>query len=379
MRQFFLSGMCVVGFSMLIGCGSKIDGQIQQSVQANLDARNIAEWETSAAHPQALFQEWRGDAEKSLDEKVKTVKAVCEQLIKLDGVALTIFEKEIRDTENADLLDGCKDDLLQKINEHFFAERKSLNVKADVANATPSANSFKFPEVVAKRDYSNGYLVYSGDVGKKELVLSFDDGPSAQYTRSILQSLKEVNAKAHFFELGKSVRANPELTKMVAANGHMVGSHTVSHRCIGNFKECGKSNGGRQLSFESAVAEIKGGHQAIFDVLGFVDPIFRFPYGASSAQLREFLKENSTGEYFWSIDSEDWRAQSNEHLLKNTLAQIDARGRGVVLFHDIQRRTAEIMPQFLKEVYSRGYTTVLLQPMDSNAKYNSKLVKRKLP
>ena len=182
-----------------------------------------------------------------------------------------------------------------------------------------------------------------------------------------------------FFALGKSVRANPDALKQVAADGHTVGSHTVTHRCIGSRSICARSNGGRNLTFEEASAEIKGGHQAVYDTLGFVDPFFRFPFGESSPELKNFLKENATGEFYWAIDSNDWRAQSNDDLLKNTLAQIDQRGRGVVLFHDIQRKTAETLPAFLRELYTRGYSVVLLKSSDANARFNSKLVRKKLP
>jgi len=91
------------------------------------------------------------------------------------------------------------------------------------------------------------------------------------------------------------------------------------------------------------------------------------------------LGTNSTAQFAWNIDSEDWRAQTNDEILKKTLAQIDELKRGIVLFHDIQRRTAEILPQFLRELYNRGYSVVLLQPADPSARYNSKLVKKPLP
>jgi peptidoglycan/xylan/chitin deacetylase (PgdA/CDA1 family) len=199
------------------------------------------------------------------------------------------------------------------------------------------------------------------------------------YTPSILRSLKEVNAKAVFFALGKAVRANPEALKMVAADGHTVGSHSVTHKCIGTRPNCKGSNGGRVMTFAEASAEVRGGHQAVYDTLGFVDPFFRFPFGESSPELKNYLKESSTGEFYWSIDSNDWKAQSNEEMMRNTLEQIDKRGRGIVLFHDIQRKTAETLPAFLRELYSRGYTVVLLKASDANARYNSKLVKKKLP
>lgn len=366
--------------SALVGCGNKVSHQIEESVQFNQDAKSLAEWESSPVHPEVLFAQWRDESQKeNAAEKEKIQNLICSELQAISGQELSLFEKDIRDESNYDLLAGCRQILLQQLDRYFAAQRSRMSVRVNALVPNPSTNNFQFPDNIQTRNYAAGYFAVTGDVGKKEVVLTFDDGPSPEYTASILRSLKEVHAKAHFFQLGKNVRIHPELTRQVAADGHMVGSHTITHSCIGNLKECGKANGGKQYSFDDAVAEIKGGHQAVYDVLGWVDPIFRFPYGASSPELRKFLGQSSTAEFYWSIDSEDWKAQTNENLISKVLAQLEARGRGLILFHDIQRRTAEILPQLLRELYSRGYSVVQLQSADPSAKYNSKLVKGHLP
>ncbi|MEN0058884.1 MAG: polysaccharide deacetylase family protein, partial [Bdellovibrio sp.] len=157
-----------------------------------------------------------------------------------------------------------------------------------------------------------------------------------------------------------------------------VGSHSVTHPCLGGSSSCRRANG-RVYSYSQAVSEIQGGHQAVYDVLGWVDPFFRFPYGESSPELKNYLRQAQVAEFFWSIDSEDWKATSNRQLLDKVWAQLDARGRGVILFHDIQRRTAEIMPQFLSELYYKGYSVVQIQPADPEARYKSKIVRRNKP
>lgn len=379
MKMTTASSLFLIASLALAGCGNKVNQKLQQSVQDNQNAKSLAEWESSPAHPEVLFQDWRDEAQKVPAKKDDLKKDLCQELQGLDGQSLSIFENEIKSDANREMLAPCKDALLAQLERYYAAERSTLQVQVNALKPKQTSNNFQFPVNVQKRDYSNGYFAVTGDVQKKEVILTFDDGPSPEYTKTILQALKEVNAKAHFFELGKAVRLNPEITKLVAADGHMVGSHTINHYCIGNLKECGHANGGKQFSFDDAMTELKGGHQAVYDVLGYVDPIFRFPYGAASPELRAALKQASTAEFYWSIDSEDWKAQTNENLLRNTLAQLDAKGRGIILFHDIQRRTAEILPQLLRELYTRGYSVVQLQSADPNAKYNSKLVKKNLP
>jgi peptidoglycan/xylan/chitin deacetylase (PgdA/CDA1 family) len=378
MKNVFLFGIIALSAGSLIGCGNQVNQSVQQAVADNQSAQSLLDWEQSEANPEQLFAKWREDFMQDSSKRESLKSDLCAELSGLDGQSLTIFENEIRDVNNSMLVSSCKDELLSKLEGHYETERSRLSVTVNALEPIKSRNSFQFPANVQKRDTSNGYFAVTGDVARKEVILTFDDGPSGVYTDSILRSLREVNAKAIFFMMGKNVRANADIVKRVAADGHAVGSHSNTHACLGTSRSCGKTNG-HVFSFDEAVAEIKAGHQAVQDVLGWVDPFFRFPYGEASPELKNFLKSKSTGEFFWSIDSEDWRAQSNETLLKNTLDRLDAKGRGNLLFHDIQRKTAEIMPALLRELYSRGYSIVLLQSSDEAARYNSKLVKKNLP
>lgn len=378
MKRVLLGGMMMLSATALVGCGNQVSKSIQQSVEDNKNATSYMEWETSPNHPEVLFKQWRDDMMMDSERQAQLSAEICKELNLLEGEKLTLFDNDIRDEANRALLNDCKDELLEKIEKYYEGQRATLSVPVNPMSLTGSRNAFKFADNVQYRDTTNGYYAISGDVGRKEVVITFDDGPSGVYTDSILRSLKEVNAKGIFFLLGRNVRSNPEIVKRVAADGHAVGSHSMTHACLGNSVACRKTNG-KNLTLEEASAEIRGAHQAVYDTLGFVDPFFRFPYGESSPELKNFLRQNSVGDFFWAIDSEDWKAQSNETLLRNTISRIEARGRGVVLFHDIQRRTAEIMPEFLKELHKRGYSIVLLQSSDAKARTNSKLVKKRLP
>lgn len=378
MKYFLTSGFVVLAASSLIGCGSQVEHHVQQAVVDNQKAQSLLEWEQSEANPEVLFAKWRQDFMMDSSKREDLKKDLCDGLSSLDGQSLTLFENEIRDENNRALLSSCKRELLTKLESHFSRERLKLSVRVNALRAMGSSNNFQFPPNIQKRDTTNGYYAVTGDVGPKEVILTFDDGPSGVYTESILRSLKEVNAKAIFFHMGKNVRSNPEVVKKVAADGHAVGSHSTTHACLGTSRSCKQTNG-HNLTFDQAVAEIKGGHQAIYNVLGWVDPFFRFPYGESSQDLKNYLNISSAGDFLWNIDSEDWRAQTNENLLRTTLSRLEEKGRGILLFHDIQRKTAEIMPELLRELYNRGYSIVLLQSSDETARYNSKLVERTLP
>ncbi len=64
---------------------------------------------------------------------------------------------------------------------------------------------------------------------KKELYLTFDDGPIAIITPWVLDKLKEFNAKATFFCVGENVKTHPVIFKRIIDEGHSIGNHTFNH------------------------------------------------------------------------------------------------------------------------------------------------------
>lgn len=380
--------LSVVLFGMLAGCtnnpAKEVSSDIDASMNANKEATAAADWETSEFHPAELFSKWRNDKVMSAE--------VCKQLLGRDVETLTLFEEELKAAENKDLVKDCKNELQSRLEKYWKQEREHLEVqlsqtkiptkeivegKEQVSVRASDGASFRFPDNVQKRDFSDGYYTVTGDVGKKEVVLTFDDGPHGVYTDMILKALADVNAKAIFFATAKSVKGNPETLKRVARAGHGVGSHSINHYCLASNQRCQNNNRAvGRLSFAQATGEIIGGHQAVQNVLGWVDPFFRFPYGESDANLKKYLRENSTGEFYWTIDSNDWRTKTPAQVVSDTMGDIEKRGRGIVLFHDVQRRTAEALPTFLKQLYYKGYSVVLLKPTDDQARYNSKIVKK---
>lgn len=338
---------------------SEISKDVEQSLHLNKTAPTKMEWDLSGAAPEALFEKWR--AEKA------DPQSLCEAFEKVPAQDLTLFENEIESDANAELLGPCQAALKEKL-QVYWAELKLSE------ETVPAQASFRFQDVVVSRDTSRGYKVVTGDLANKQVLLTFDDGPHATHTYTVMNALGSVNAKGLFFVLGRSVKARPGVLKDIAARGHSVGSHSVTHPCLPATRQCAGSNG-RMLSAAEAQREIIGGHRAIVDVLGWVDPFFRFPYGASSPALSQFLRDRGVAEFFWSVDSNDWRSsQTPSSIVRNVMRDLNARGRGVLLFHDIHRRTAEAMPSLMRELYFGGYSVVVMKSSDPNARTRSRML-----
>lgn len=190
-----------------------------------------------------------------------------------------------------------------------------------------------------------------------EVVLTFDDGPRPGKTDTILATLNDFDVKATFLMLGSAAQANPRLAQRVAGNGHTVGSHTFSHVDLGT------------LSRQAALDEIARGEHAVQLALAGsgqpLSPFFRFPYLTQTGFLRTNLMQGGMVVLDVDIDSKDYYKDTPEVIAERTMSRLDARGSGIILFHDIHQRTVETLPLFLAQLQERGYTVVRLVPKDT--------------
>lgn len=71
---------------------------------------------------------------------------------------------------------------------------------------------------------------WCGDETRREIALTFDDGPHAVETPMLLDLLEQYRVKATFFQVGAHVAANPYLSRLVVDAGHQIGLHGYTHQ-----------------------------------------------------------------------------------------------------------------------------------------------------
>lgn len=76
---------------------------------------------------------------------------------------------------------------------------------------------------------SNTNTVFRIAESKKQIFLTFDDGPIPEVTPKVLDILKRYNAKATFFCVGDNIRKHPDCFERLKTEGHSVGNHTMHH------------------------------------------------------------------------------------------------------------------------------------------------------
>ena len=72
-------------------------------------------------------------------------------------------------------------------------------------------------------------VIYSCQSSKKNIALTFDDGPHPVHTPEILDILAEYGIKATFFVIGENATWYGDLVKTEYESGHEIGNHTYSH------------------------------------------------------------------------------------------------------------------------------------------------------
>ncbi|MEY9291821.1 peptidoglycan/xylan/chitin deacetylase (PgdA/CDA1 family) [Bradyrhizobium ottawaense] len=187
-----------------------------------------------------------------------------------------------------------------------------------------------------------------------EVVLTFDDGPLPKYSNQVLKMLDDECIKATFFIIGSQAKANPEGVRKLVAAGHTVGTHSMNHPLTFD-----------RMPIEKAEAEINGGIEwtsAAMTDPSKLAPFFRIPGLMRAEGVEHHLI--SRGIQVWSADfpADDWRHVSSDRVYQLAIQRLEAKGKGILLLHDIQARTVAALPKIIRDLKARGYRIVHVVP-----------------
>ena len=286
--------------------------------------------------------------------KTRSLRSLCLALQKLDYEDQILFVDAIEEHRSWSHI-SCFRSLLRSIARTTLQIQRRLELKVAEGD-TPDSIDKDGRRVRSQLGPSEDRnlpsdealnLPWDDSLPEGTFALTFDDGPHPRRTREILDILNEQNIQATFFVLGERIDRNPQmLSKMLEAD-HTLGSHTYSHPDLS------------RRTYASAVKEIEDGEAAIEEAVGSSEPMFRFPYGAKTSRLMDYLKERNIHHFFWDVDTLDWKKRNPEELLDYAIRQTEKNGRGIVLFHDIHSQTVAMMPAFLRKLKQNNYKIVV--------------------
>lgn len=182
---------------------------------------------------------------------------------------------------------------------------------------------------------------------KKELFLTFDDGPMNGPTEFVLDELKKYNARATFFCIGDNVRKHPDVFEKVLNAGHAIGNHTFNH-----LKGWSTPLKEYLDNIEACESQITNHKSKITDPSLF----FRPPYGRITFKQIKAVKEKYQI-VMWDVLTHDYSKNiSRANCLNGSIKA--ARPGSIVVFHDslkAERNLTHVLPKFLEHFTNLGY------------------------
>ena len=189
----------------------------------------------------------------------------------------------------------------------------------------------------------------------KEVVLTFDDGPLPRYSNQILDILAAQCVKATFFLVGEMARAFPATVRRIFAEGHTIGTHSEDHPS--RFGKLPRSL--VEWEIDQGILDVGvalGDHKQ-------VAPFFRTPGLARSDVIDSELAARQLVEFSSDTVADDWHHSiSPKKIIALSIKRLEARGKGILLLHDIHGATVAALPGLLNELKQQGFHVVHVVP-----------------
>ncbi|MDQ6926480.1 MAG: polysaccharide deacetylase family protein [Candidatus Eremiobacteraeota bacterium] len=180
----------------------------------------------------------------------------------------------------------------------------------------------------------------------RRIALTFDDGPYPVVTPLLLQTLRDLRVPATFFLIGRDAEQYPDLTRAIAAGGHEIADHTLTHPDLD------------RLSDAAVAGELRDGAASLERIAP--DPaerrLFRPPHGRFTVATLRAAQSAGFDTILWSDDPGDWRDVTADALRDHVLAH--AVAPEIVLLHSGRQATVAALPEVVDRFRRAGYTFV---------------------
>lgn len=208
----------------------------------------------------------------------------------------------------------------------------------------------KPPVLVARGDKLIGAEPPPG----RQIALTFDDGPSSQWTLRIAAELRAAGAHATFFEIGSQAARYPNIVRQLVRDGDEIGNHTFTHVPLSGVPLW---EGRMQISLTEA---------ALAGITGHYARLLRPPYSATPdavTSLDQRVLSRLAGTRYYIVladyDSQDWQRPGVPAILRNAAPR--AKAGGIIMLHDgggDRSQTVRALPKLIRLWRSRGFRFV---------------------
>lgn len=235
----------------------------------------------------------------------------------------------------------------------FGAQGETAGAARPVAKGSPTApaDPTPRPEPTPKPEPAPEAAEATVDCAVlKCIALTFDDGPSPQYTPQVLQVLTRHHVPATFFMQGPSLKAYPDVAKQVADTpGMEIGNHSMTHPDLTG------------VSADRLTTEIVGAADLIEQTTGKRPSIMRPPYGSQNETVREAAGADGQAVILWDIDTLDWSSGDPVAVAKEV--QDNAAPGAIALMHDVHAASPQALDGMVADLKNRGFTLVTVSEL----------------
>jgi len=182
-----------------------------------------------------------------------------------------------------------------------------------LAAATAVAGTLTYAALSAQSQLFGKILIAPRN--PNEIALTYDDGPNDIVTERLLEVLALHNVRASFFLIGNYVRQRPQIARAIAASGHLIGNHTMTHPWLA------------WQSYARIREELTGCNAILEDTLGIPIRYFRAPHGARRPAVLSIARSLGLKPVQWNILPKDWEPIGAEEIAARTVRAITRNQR----------------------------------------------------
>lgn len=187
-------------------------------------------------------------------------------------------------------------------------------------------------------------------IKENQVSITFDDGPNPEFTPQVLKLLKEYNAKATFFCIGKHIESYPRLFQEIIEQGHTVGNHTYSH-----------ANGFGFFSSERVASELNKTNAIVKKITGLGLNMYRPAFGITNPPIKKAVHLTGLLSIGWSKRSYDTTYLSEKSILRRITNRLQ-KGE-IILLHDSSSKSVSVLEQLLLFLQTKQLQSVTVDKL----------------
>lgn len=204
-------------------------------------------------------------------------------------------------------------------------------------------------------------LLWKMPAEKKELYLTFDDGPTQEITPWVLSLLKQYKAHATFFCIGENIEKNPEILAQILAEGHSVGNHSHNHLngwktpTLQYLQNVNLAEEAISKNLSAGSNNLKNGYE--LKLAENFCKIFRPPFGRIKPKQILELKKLGFTIVMWNVICGDFDKNLPSDKCFKNVTEV-AKSGSIIVFHDSIKASAnlkEVLPRVLKHYSEKGF------------------------